>query len=409
MTIPMTTQTSVITIREFTAEKQSRLFGLLKQNRFNGQLQLNAHNKKWSFEFYMGRLLYVTGGKHPMRRWYRHVKHYCPTLSLELSTIRNDLKQLSDLKADSESPSWQYQLLGFWQYQLLGLWYSQQKISREQISKIIESIFLEVFFDVSQAREVAYLVKPENHLSEPLLLVNADAIIFKATNLWQSWLNAKLGGRTPDLAPIVRHPSELKKQVPEPLYHTLTMMLTGQLTLRDLSIKIRRDLVSLTISLLPHIQQGSIELIEIDDLASPLPSVKPSKPKPPQGPLIVCVDDSPAICRALEKVLGTESYQTHCVQDPLRAIAVLLSKKPSLIFLDLVMPGTNGYELCSQIRRISYFKETPIVILTGNDGMIDRVRARMVGASAFLSKPINPHQVLSVVERQLSKQASVEL
>ncbi|NEQ50040.1 MAG: response regulator, partial [Leptolyngbya sp. SIO3F4] len=102
-------------------------------------------------------------------------------------------------------------------------------------------------------------------------------------------------------------------------------------------------------------------------------------------------------------------YQTHCIQDSLRAIAVLLSKKPALIFLDLVMPDTNGYELCSQLRRISCFKETPVVILTGNDGMIDRVRARMVGASAFLSKPIDPHQVLSVVERQLSKQASVEI
>ena len=400
MSISMTTKQPVITIREFTAVKQSRLFGLLKQSQFNGQLQLTAHNFKWTFEFYMGRLLYVTGGRQPMRRWYRYVKHFCPDLCIELSILKTELKKLSRIEDNKN--------FSCWEYQLLGLWYSQQKISREQINQIVESIFVETFFDISQSREVMYQVKPENRLSNQLLLVNADTMIYKAKSLWQSWLDAKLGDRSPDLAPLIRHPLELKKQVPEPLYRTLTMMLTGQLTLRDLSVKIKRDVVSLTTSLLPHIQQGTIELIELEDLASPLPPTEPTD-QSPKGPLIACVDDSPAICRILEKVLRTADYQTCCIQDPLRAIAVLLSKKPALIFLDLMMPNTNGYELCSQLRRMSCFKETPIVILTGNDGMIDRVRARMVGATAFLSKPINPHQVLSVIERQLSKQASVEI
>ncbi|NEZ58274.1 response regulator [Leptolyngbyaceae cyanobacterium CCMR0082] len=396
----MTNKQSVITISDFTAAKQSRLFGLLKQSQFNGQLQLTAHHTKWTFEFYMGRLLYVTGGKQPMRRWYRHVKHACPDLYLELSTLKSEFRKLSKTENQKKLTCWEYQLLGFW--------YSQQKISRKQINQIIENIFLEAFFDINQAREVVYQVQTDNQLSHQLLLINAETIIYKAKALWKSWLEAKLGDRSPDLAPIVRHPLELKKQVPEPLYRNLTMMLTGQQTLRDLSIKLNRDIVSLSASLLPYVQQGAVELIEIDDLESPISPSTVQEPSP-SGPLIACIDDSPAICRALERVLGTADYQTHCVQDPLRAIAVLLSKKPALIFLDLVMPGTNGYELCSKLRKISCFKETPVIILTGNDGVIDRMRARMVGASAFLSKPINPHQVLSVVERQLSKHASVEI
>ena len=400
MTTTMTTKQSAITIRDFTAAKQSRLFELLKQSRFNGQLQLTANNTKWTFEFYVGRLLYVTGGKQPMRRWYRYVKSFCPDLYVELSTLKAELIRLSKSKNGKALVCWEYQLLSFW--------HSQQKISREQISKIIEHIFVEVFFDISQARKVVYQVQTENQLSNQLILINADTVIYKAGALWNSWLDAKLGERSPDLAPIIRHPLELKKQVPEPLYRTLTMMLTGQLTLRDLSIKINRDIVSLAASLLPHVQQGAIELLEIDDLETPISTSKSIKASS-KGPLIACIDDSPAICRALEKVLATADYQTYSVQDPLRAIAALLSKKPSLIFLDLIMPGTNGYELCSQLRRMSAFKETPIVILTGNDGMIDRVRARMVGASAFLSKPVNPYQVLSVVEQQLSKQASIEI
>jgi two-component system, chemotaxis family, response regulator PixG len=96
----------------------------------------------------------------------------------------------------------------------------------------------------------------------------------------------------------------------------------------------------------------------------------------------------------------------------MRAIAVLLARKPNLIFLDLVMPSTNGYEICSQLRKLSYFRDTPIVILTGHDGIVDRVRAKLVGASDFLSKPADAETVLSVIRKHLQEEAepaSVEM
>ncbi|MEL6500545.1 MAG: response regulator, partial [Cyanobacteria bacterium J06623_1] len=76
-------------------------------------------------------------------------------------------------------------------------------------------------------------------------------------------------------------------------------------------------------------------------------------------------------------------------------------RKPDLIFLDLVMPNTNGYEICSQLRKLSYFKQTPIVILTGNDGIVDRVRAKMVGSTDFLGKPAQPEQVLETIAKYI--------
>ncbi len=66
-----------------------------------------------------------------------------------------------------------------------------------------------------------------------------------------------------------------------------------------------------------------------------------------------------------------------------------------------MMPIANGYEVCSQIRRISQFKNIPVIILTGNNGIVDRVRAKIVGSSEFLSKPIKPEQVLAVVRKYL--------
>ena len=66
------------------------------------------------------------------------------------------------------------------------------------------------------------------------------------------------------------------------------------------------------------------------------------------------------------------------------------------------MPNTNGYEVCEKLRRIPLFRNTPIVILTGNDGVVDRVRTKMVGATDFLSKAkVDGEAVLAVLNKHL--------
>jgi chemotaxis family two-component system response regulator PixG len=87
---------------------------------------------------------------------------------------------------------------------------------------------------------------------------------------------------------------------------------------------------------------------------------------------------------------------------------MLIENKPDLIFLDLVMPIANGYEICTQIRRVSLFQTTPVIILTSNDGIVDRVRAKMVGSSGFLAKPIEREKVMTIVERYLEPPKPVQ-
>jgi two-component system, chemotaxis family, response regulator PixG len=94
-------------------------------------------------------------------------------------------------------------------------------------------------------------------------------------------------------------------------------------------------------------------------------------------------------------------YQYSNIPDPLQALPLLIEYKPKLIFLDLVMPIANGYEVCAQIRRISALKEIPVIIVTSNDGIADRVRARLVGASGFLGKPIQHKKVAKVIKKHL--------
>lgn len=117
---------------------------------------------------------------------------------------------------------------------------------------------------------------------------------------------------------------------------------------------------------------------------------------------VVYVDDSPLDSQAMAEIITGAGYGYDNIAKPLETLPLILEIRPKLIFLDLVMPFTNGYELCAQIRRTSTFRKTPIIIVTNNDGIIDRVRARIVGASGFFSKPVKEQRVLKVLKKHLS-------
>ena len=372
----------------------------LKQEQFSGNLVVKSIDKEgaieqeWNFCLFLGRILYATGGSHPVRRWQRNLLAQCPQLDI------GQLKQLLVNVSSSASLS----AVTTWEYQLLHLGVERHQISREQAAKTIAGIVCEVLFDISQAIQVSFQIKPE-HITVPvqLALIDPGLVLTEVQQQRLIWQKVNASDRNPNQAPTIAQPEQLQQQVSAPVYQNLVKLLDGHRTLRELGVVMKRDAAQVTSSLLPFLKTGIVELIDLGDFPAP---ALPSATKPTantHAPLIACVDDSPLVCQSMEKILTTGGYRFLGVQDSLRAIATLLSRKPDLIFLDLIMPNTNGYEICTQLRKISAFRDTPIVILTGNDGIIDRVRAKIVGASGFLSKPANADTVLETTRQHLSE------
>ena len=79
----------------------------------------------------------------------------------------------------------------------------------------------------------------------------------------------------------------------------------------------------------------------------------------------------------------------------------LVLNSPDCLLLDLLMPVINGYELCSQLRKTPSLKDVPIVIVTGNDGLVDRMRAKLAGSTDFISKPVERKKILNLIEKHL--------
>ena len=112
---------------------------------------------------------------------------------------------------------------------------------------------------------------------------------------------------------------------------------------------------------------------------------------------IISVDDSPTILKEISRYLEDENFTLVTINEPVKAVMSIIRHKPDLILLDLNMAGIDGYELCRIIRNNSMFKTIPIIFVTSSKGIIDKVKARFVGASGYLTKPFTRTELLNII------------
>lgn len=133
-----------------------------------------------------------------------------------------------------------------------------------------------------------------------------------------------------------------------------------------------------------------------------MPPVAPVKPSTKTSYTIACIDDSPTVLRAIEGFLDDKMFSVIMIDDPVKALMQVIRNRPDLILLDVTMPNLDGYELCSLLRRHPDFKNTPIIMVTGNTGFIDRAKAKLVRASGYLTKPFGQSDLLKIIFKHLN-------
>jgi phosphoribosyl 1,2-cyclic phosphodiesterase/CheY-like chemotaxis protein len=122
---------------------------------------------------------------------------------------------------------------------------------------------------------------------------------------------------------------------------------------------------------------------------------------------ILLVDDDRFILEMCQDVLEHAGYKTVCLQEGRTLPDVVVTARPSLILLDIIMPGADGLSLCRQLRSGPSAYHGPIVVFSAKHYEQDKRIAREVGASAFLEKPFSPERLLSTVRNLLERRVSV--
>ncbi|HIK09693.1 MAG TPA: response regulator [Oscillatoriaceae cyanobacterium M33_DOE_052] len=349
-------------------------------------------HRHWEFYFCQGRLLYAVSDPHRVRRWSRALRQHAPDFVASPTPL------------PVEEP---------WEYELLDRGVSSGHLSPTQAKAIIRTTAQEVFLDLASQTgasikwEAAPQSDPQEGVTMLLSSMDVAQIVEKSLQMWQQWQEMGLDYIYPDQAPVLSDAKHLKTQISSQSFLTINTLFNGENTLWDIALQRKQSVLGVTRTLHHFIKQGKISLKDVADWPSPIEHMQMvMSAVNPYKPLIACIDDSRIVGEKLEQILVPAGYRVLKLQDPMQGVAALAEHKPDLIFLDVVMPQTNGYNLCSFLRQSVLFRDTPIIILTSRDGLIDRTRAKINGASDFLSKPPEAHQVEEIVAKYLHHSTS---
>jgi two-component system, chemotaxis family, response regulator PixG len=378
-------------------------FNQIKTDDFSGNLIVRVERiPSWMLCFTSGRLAGVSGGIDAIERWQRN-------LAL----------------ASSEAPLLRRQDVLF----------NTNKLAQECAVK--EVLFDIIQFSQNRGDRLFYQLIPvnnnNNQIRSVLPLIELQSILTETIQDWQEWKNRGLANYAPSLVPVVNKTTQISAVDDNPELQSLISATDGRKTLRSLAIYQHKKLIDVAESLLPLFTSGLITFSPLElllpevNLPTPTRDTTTKKLSQPTatsdlkstaaiaqqapkqvGSLIACIDDSAIVYKNLEKIITTHGHRSFGVQDPLKIIPSLIRNKPDLIFLDLVMPVTNGYEVCEQIRKTPSLANVPIIILTGNDGLIDRVRTKFVGANGFLGKPIQAEAIVKTIDKYLKKKPALK-
>ncbi|MFR7764734.1 MAG: response regulator [Anaerococcus obesiensis] len=115
---------------------------------------------------------------------------------------------------------------------------------------------------------------------------------------------------------------------------------------------------------------------------------------------ILIVEDELDLANIIKDYLVKELYEVEICTEGDKAIEIFDKFKPSLVILDLMLPGMNGYEICQNIRKKSTI---PILILSAKIDEFDKVKGLDLGADDYITKPFRPRELLARVNAQLRR------
>ena len=141
----------------------------------------------------------------------------------------------------------------------------------------------------------------------------------------------------------------------------------------------------------------------------------PAEPTPPperragarvnarEGMRVLIIDDSTTIIAVLGKMMRQNGYEVAGAPDAESGIPLARTFKPDLIYLDIVLPGMNGFDCLRALRREDGTRETPIIMISGNVQATEQFYVRRIGADDFMKKPFGRGEVFARIQQMVEE------
>jgi two-component system, chemotaxis family, response regulator PixG len=331
----------------------------ITSNSVTGCLQVYSASATWSIYIEEGKLTYACCSDKMFERLYRHLNRLSERIPTLPSKIHEQLRAIFETGIDNQAiPNPDY---------LAICWLVNQKyITHNQAAIVVEQLALEVLELLLNLEEGSYELTTESFLDDmPKFCHLSLRLLVEQCQRRYSQRRGSTGAVSQKSHRVYPTVSEQKRLFPNsnPAAEYSHPVLPHNLTNKD-----------------NHKRQS---------LSHQNTENKVYK--------IFCIDDSPTALSAIKSFLDEQIFSVVGANDPLKALMQILRTKPDIILLDISMPNLNGYELCSLLRKHSYFKNTPVIMVTARTGFIDRAKAKMVRSSGYLTKPFTKLDLLKAV------------
>ncbi len=390
----------------------------LSTKQVSGCLQLSYNSLEYFIYFHRGNIAYATNSIQPFERLERHLRR----MSHEITTLKSDVRNSIKLQFNLEEQQFPQNILD---YQAISWLLSKQHLTKEQAAILVTKLVREIFetFLLLPAN-CKYIFIQTTKITEPISVLELSSLVEKcqkSLKIWHSFL--------PQVTSSYQRPYFFSKTNVNKEQEKIAKILRG-FNFRQLAAILNQDELVIVkkfyplitnktlvirepqspFDLFPKLSQATIPIISKTSTSHSstesqedlnLDNISKKNIKQKQWK-IVCIDDSPTILNEITRFLSGDEFSVFPISESLKALMKIIRIKPDLILLDVGMPNIDGYKLCSLVRKYSAFQETPIVMVTGNKGLIDRAKARMAGATDYMTKPFTQSDLLDIVFRYLS-------
>ncbi|MGK7923443.1 MAG: response regulator [Trichodesmium sp.] len=335
----------------------------------------------WFVFFLNGQIIYATPSAGSLSRLRDYLRRYKADQALDSIKVPS--------VASVNAPEYGY------------LWALLEKgiLTPAQGRSIIHNMVRETLFDLLSLRRGSFIFELGPALTPQLTTLEVSSLLAKMIKQIQEWNQFSPHIQSAEQCPVISSPEKLKKALKPNIYNILSHWSDGQTSMQQIARYLNRDVLTVAKAIYPFVQKGIVQLLD----PSPETVVKKSQAfeRETKIPKVVCIDDDLVIREKVKSILNENGYQATSLSDPLQALGEVFHIKPDLILCDIAMPELDGYEICAMLRNSTVFRQTPIIMLTGIEGFIDRVKARIVGATHYLTKPFGESELLMLVEKYI--------
>ncbi|AFZ45638.1 response regulator receiver protein [Halothece sp. PCC 7418] len=369
------------------------------QKGFTGKIEIEIGDQhKTAFYFNLGFLAWGTDGIKSYRRSTRHLIKLGISSEIAVAILYQE-KQTQSLNCEEEGS------FVAEEYNTLVTLIKDGLLTKKQIQTLISNYCQELLFDLisqlehnrTQRQDWQINVYLGERPSRSSLIPHTwlcafDLVLQHTREFYQKWIALEIPNCSPNQVPVIQHHKRLSDKTNPKTYEKLVSLLNKKYTLREIAVQTKQDVLSIITPLAPLIKEGTIILQSLPEKSSPKTTTKQAHSKLK----IIAIDDNRQTLRILEGIVKNGGNDFTGISNPMTALPQLIETKPDLIFLDLIMPVFNGYELCRKIRKVEALSNVPIIILSGK--LIDKVRAKLAGATSSLQKPIVCQQVEEAIK-----------